>query len=100
MPLCFDCRNIAPLGPKPKTEYLQLQVGQWGMLARGLVYCSLPGEISGYKRFRSVESVDYCEHFEPEPDADRIARRFETVRILRAAFDQWRKELQSKAKTK
>lgn len=69
-----------------------------GMLARGLVYCSLPGEISGYKRFRSVESVDYCEHF--EPDADRIARRFETVRILRAAFDQWRKELQSKAKTK
>lgn len=68
------------------------------MLARGLVYCSLPGEISGYKRFRSVESVDYCEHF--EPDADRIARRFETVRILRAAFDQWRKELQSKAKTK
>lgn len=37
---------------------------------------------------------------EPEPDADRIARRFETVRILRAAFDQWRKELQSKAKTK
>lgn len=38
--------------------------------------------------------------FEPEPDADRIARRFETVRILRAAFDQWRKELQSKAKTK
>ena len=71
-----------------------------GMLARGLVYCSLPGEISGYKRFRSVESVDYCEPFEPEPDADRIARRFETVRILRAAFDQWRKELQSKAKTK
>lgn len=59
-----------------------------------------PREISGYKRFRSVESVDYCEHFEPEPDADRIARRFETVRILRAAFDQWRKELQSKAKTK
>ena len=40
MPLCFDCRNIAPLGPKPKTEYLQLQVGQWGMLARGLVECA------------------------------------------------------------
>lgn len=61
---------------------------------------ALSREIGGYKRFRSVESVDYCEHFEPEPDADRIARRFETVRILRAAFDQWRKELQSKAKTK
>ena len=86
--------------PLPKGHEGRLHIGQWGMLARGLVYCSLPGEISGYKRFRSVESVDYCEHFEPEPDADRIARRFETVRILRAAFDQWRKELQSKAKTK
>lgn len=86
---CLRCRNCAPLEPLPKGDPLRLHRGQWGMLARGLVYCSLPGEISGYKRFRSVE-----------PDADRIARRFETVRILRAAFDQWRKELQSKAKTK
>lgn len=97
---CLRCRNCGQLEPLPKGDPLRLHRGQRGMLARGLVYCSLPGEISGYKRFRSVESVDYCEHFEPEPDADRIARRFETVRILRAAFDQWRKELQSKAKTK
>lgn len=97
---CLRCARCGGLEPLPKGHEGRLHIGQWGMLARGLVYCSLPGEISGYKRFRSVESVDYCEHFEPEPDADRIARRFETVRILRAAFDQWRKELQSKAKTK
>ena len=50
------------------------------MLARGLVYCSLPGEISGYKRFRSVESKDCCPNFDPEPDTERIERRYETVR--------------------
>lgn len=95
---CLRCRNCAPLEPLPKGDPLRLHRGQWGMLARGLVYCSLPGEISGYKRFRSVESVDYCEHFEPEPDADRIARRFETVRILRAAFDQWPKNFNQRPK--
>jgi len=95
---CLRCRNCAPLEPLPKGDPLRLHRGQWGMLARGLVYCSLPGEISGYKRFRSVESKDCCPNFDPEPDTERIERRYETVRILRAAFDQWRKELQSKAK--
>lgn len=97
---CLKCKYCGRLEPLPRGDPSRLQSGQWGMLARGLVYCSLPGEIGGYKRFRSVESKDECKYFEPEPDQDRIARRFETVRILRAAFDQWRKELQSKAKTK
>ena len=97
---CLKCKHCGRLEPLPRGDPRRLQSGQWGMLARGLVYCSLPGEIGGYKRFRSVESKDRCKYFEPEPDQDRIARRFETVRILRAAFDQWRKELQSKAKTK
>lgn len=96
---CLRCRNCAPLEPLPKGDPLRLHRGQWGCSPEASS-TALSREISGYKRFRSVESVDYCEHFEPEPDADRIARRFETVRILRAAFDQWRKELQSKAKTK
>lgn len=96
---CLRCRNCGQLEPLPKGDPRRLQSGQWGMLARGLVGCSIPGP-RGYQRFRSVESKDECKYFEPEPDQDRIARRFETVRILRAAFDQWRKELQSKAKTK
>lgn len=96
---CLRCRNCGQLEPLPKGDPRRLQSGQWGMLARGLVGCSIPGP-RGYQRFRSVESKDECKYFEPEPDQDRIARRFETVRILRAAFDQWRKELQAKAKTK
>ena len=94
---CLRCRNCAPLEPLPKGDPRRLQSGQWGMLARGLCYCELLGP-SGYRRFRSVESRDECRYFEPEPDQARIARRFETVRILRAAFDHWRKELQAKAK--
>lgn len=94
---CLRCRNCAPLEPLPKGDPRRLQRGQWGLLARGLVGCSIPGP-GGYQRFRSVESKDCCPNFDPEPDTERIERRYETVRILRAAFDQWRKELQSKAK--
>lgn len=96
---CLKCKHCGRLEPLPRGDPRRLQSGQWGMLARGLVYCRLLGP-SGYRRFRSVESKDECKYFKPETDQDRIARRFETVRILRAAFNQWRKELQSKAKTK
>ncbi|WP_302715518.1 hypothetical protein [Sutterella wadsworthensis] len=94
---CLRCRNCGQLEPLPKGDPRRLQRGQWGLLARGLVGCSIPGP-RGYQRFRSVESKDCCPNFDPEPDTERIERRYETVRILRAAFDQWRKELQSKAK--
>ncbi|WP_165658759.1 hypothetical protein [Sutterella wadsworthensis] len=94
---CLKCKHCGRLEPLPRGDPSRLQSGQWGMLARGLVYCRLLGP-SGYQRFRSVESKDECKYFEPEPDADRIARRFETVRILRAAFDQWRIDQQLKAK--
>lgn len=95
---CLRCRNCAPLEPLPKGDPRRLQLGQWGMLARGLVYCSLPGEIGGYKRFRSVDSKDHCKFFNPETDASRIERRFLTVKLLRAAFDEWRIDKQLKAK--
>lgn len=94
---CLRCARCGGLEKLPKGNDGRLHIGQWGMLARGLVYCSLSGP-SGYDRFRSVESKDECKYFELEPDQDRIARRFETVRILRAAFGQWRKELQAKDK--
>lgn len=92
---CLKCKYCGRLEPLPRGDPRRLQSGQWGMLARGLVYCRLLGP-SGYQRFRSVESKDECKYF--EPDADRIARRFETVRILRAAFDKWRIDKQLKAK--
>lgn len=94
---CLRCRNCAPLEPLPKGDPRRLQRGQWGLLARGLVYCRLLGP-SGYQRFRSVESKDECKYFDPEPDTERIERRIKTVRILRAAFDKWRIDKQLKAK--
>lgn len=94
---CLRCRNCAPLEPLPKGDPRRLQRGQWGLLARGLVGCSIPGP-GGYQRFRSVESKDYCPNFDPEPDAERIERRIKTVKILRAAFDKWRIDKQLKAK--
>lgn len=60
---CLRCRNCAPLEPLPKGDPRRLQRGQWGMLARGLVYCQLLGP-SGYQRFRSVESKDECKYFD------------------------------------
>lgn len=94
---CLRCRNCAPLEPLPKGDPRRLQRGQWGMLARGLVYCEILGP-GGYRRFRSVESSDCCPYFDQEPDAERIERRIKTVKILRAAFDKWRIDKQLKAK--
>lgn len=94
---CLRCRNCGQLEPLPKGDPRRLQLGQWGLLARGLVGCSIPGP-GGYQRFRSVESKDYCPNFDPEPDAERIERRIKTVKILRAAFDKWRIDKQLKAK--
>ena len=95
---CLKCKHCGRLEPLPRGDPSRLQSGQWGMLARGLVYCSLPGEIGGYRRFRSVESSDCCPYFDQEPDAERIERRIKTVKILRAAFDKWRIDKQLKAK--
>lgn len=94
---CLKCKHCGRLEPLPRGDPSRLQSGQWGMLARGLVYCQLLGP-SGYQRFRSVESKDESKYFEPEPDQYRIARRFETVKILRAAFDKSRIDKQLKAK--
>lgn len=94
---CLRCARCGGLEPLPKGHEGRLHLKQWGMLARGLVYCQLLGP-SGYQRFRSVDSKDECKYFDPEPDTERIERRIKTVRILRAAFDKWRIDQQLKAK--
>lgn len=97
---CLRCRNCGQLEPLPKGDPRRLQRGQWGLLARGLVYCSLPVEIGGYKRFRSVESKDRCKYFEPEPNKDLVEQRFKTVAILRATFNIWITELRKRRQKK
>ena len=96
---CLRCRNCAPLEPLPKGDPLRLHRGQWGMLARGLVGCSIPGP-RGYQRFRSVESKDECKYFEPEPNKELIEKRYKTVAILRATFNIWITELRKRRQKK
>lgn len=92
---CLRSRNCAPLEPLPKGDPRRLQSGQWGLLARGLVYCRLLGP-SGYQRFRSVESKDECKYFEQEQNKELIEKRYKTVAILRATFEIWITELQNR----
>lgn len=92
---CLRCRNCAPLEPLPKGDPRRLQRGQWGLLARGLVYCRLLGP-SGYQRFRSVESKDECKYFEPEPDAEKIANRRRLAARLQRAYADWRLSLKER----
>ena len=96
---CLRCRNCAPLEPLPKGDPRRLQRGQWGLLARGLVGCSIPGP-RGYQRFRSVESKDECKYFEPEPNKELIEKRYKTVAILRATFNIWITELRKRRQKK
>lgn len=96
---CLRCRNCGQLEPLPKGDPRRLQLGQWGLLARGLVGCSIPGP-GGYQRFRSVESKDECKYFELEPDQDLIEKRFKTVAILRATFNIWITELRKRRQKK
>lgn len=96
---CLRCRNCAPLEPLPKGDPRRLQRGQWGLLARGLVGCSIPGP-GGYQRFRSVESKGSCPLFNPEEDASRVEARYRTVKLLRAAFAEWITELRKRRQKK
>lgn len=96
---CLRCRNCAPLEPLPKGDPRRLQRGQWGLLARGLVGCAVPGP-GGYQRFRSVESKDECKYFEPEPNKELIEKRYKTVAILRATFNIWITELRKRRQKK
>lgn len=92
MTLCFDCRHIAALGPRPRTDYLRIHVGQWGMLARGLAYCAHgpPG------RFRSVHDDCPCPDFDPELDAAKRQGRRRVHADQAARFTLWINSLQKK----
>lgn len=79
MQMCFDCKRCAPLD---KSSASKLDTGQWGMLARGLVYCGHLEPGQKYMRFRSCESAGPCPFFELEPDE----RKREGRRTLAAKF--------------
>lgn len=96
---CLRCARCGGLEKLPKGNDGRLHLKQWGMLARGLVYCQLLGP-SGYQRFRSVESKDECKYFEQEPNKELIEKRYKTVAILRATFNIWITELRKRRQKK
>ncbi len=83
MPMCFDCANCAPLDKNPVSK---LDTGQWGMIARGLVYCSHLEPGQKYMRFRSCESAGPCPFFSLEPDESKREGRRVIAARLRANF--------------
>lgn len=83
MPMCFDCKNCAPLDKLPASK---LDSGQWGMLARGLVYCGHMELGQTYRRFRSCEAAGTCPFFELEPDERKRAGRRTIAAKLRTEF--------------
>lgn len=80
---CFDCARCAPLEKDPASK---LDTGQWGMLARGLVYCGYPEPGQTYKRFRSCEAATECPYFKPEPDERKREGRRVMAKRLQDAF--------------
>lgn len=98
MSYCFDCRHVAPLGPKPKNEYLMLQEGHWGVLARGLVYCAHKKPGQNYARFRSADSDASCPLFELELDPAKREGRRKVAKVLREKFATWSQEQRRKAR--
>lgn len=91
MSRCFDCKNLASLGPRPSTDYLRIQSGQWGMLARGLAYCGHVEVGQTYARFRSIHSDSSCPHFTPEPDPAKRQGRRRVAADQAARFALWMK---------
>lgn len=83
MPMCFDCSRLAPLEKRPASK---LDSGQWGMLARGLVYCGHLEQGQTYKRFRSCEAAGPCPFFVLEPDESKREGRRTIAAKLRAEF--------------
>lgn len=93
MSRCFDCKHVSPLGPRPSSHFLRIQSGQWGMLARDLIYCSHREPGQTYARFRSVFDDSPCPNFTPEPDPAKRDGRRRLAAEQAALFAYWLKSL-------
>lgn len=94
---CLRCRNCAPLEPLPKGDPRRLHRGQWGLLARGLVGCAVPGP-GGYQRFRSLTASSSCPYFERVQDDERIAARRSMAKRLQRDYAAWINERRERGK--
>lgn len=86
MSRCLECQHLAPLARLQKGDPRELHVGQQGMLARGLVYCSLKPKGQTWKCFRPIDSRAPCPHFAPVNDPAKIEAREALAARLQEGF--------------
>ena len=86
---CLECIHLAPIKKIPEGDYREIQIGQQGMLARGLAYCGVRNAVPGFKFFRPIESSSPCPHYEPLKDKERIKSRYALAHRLQRDYAAW-----------
>ena len=100
MTRCFDCKRLAPLGPKPKSDDLLIQEGHRGMLASGLAQCGYRAPDQTYARFRSCDSDADCPYFILETDEEKRSGRRKVAAALQQRFTTWMRALKANNREK
>lgn len=86
---CLECSHLGPIKRIPVGDPREIQVGQQGMLARGIAYCGLKVEGQDYLRFRSLEDSNRCPYFDRIDDASRIENRRALASRLQTDYAAW-----------
>jgi hypothetical protein len=95
---CLECSHLGPIKRIPAGDPREIQVGQQGMLARGLAYCALKLPDQSYQRYRSLTDRDRCPYFERIKDDERIASRRALAERLQREYAVWIKERRARKK--
>lgn len=95
---CLECIHLGPIKRIPVGDPLEIQVGQQGMLARGLAYCGLKLPEQSYQRFRSLTASSSCPYFERVQDDERIAARRSMAKRLQRDYAAWINERRERGK--
>ena len=95
---CLECSHLGPIKRIPAGDPREIQVGQQGMLARGLAYCALKLPDQSYQRYRSLTDRDRCPYFERMKDDERITSRRALAERLQREYAVWIKERRARKK--
>lgn len=93
---CLECSHLGPIKRIPAGDPREIQVGQQGMLARGLAYCALKLPDQSYQRYRSLTDRDRCPYFERVKDEERISARKALAERLQRDYATWIKRRQNR----
>ena len=93
---CIECSHLGPIKRIPAGDPREIQVGQQGMLARGLAYCALKLPDQSYQRYRSLTDRDRCPYFERVKDEERVSARRALAERLQRDYATWIKRRQNR----